>query len=36
MFEFVYEKQYEHTTFQAYLQEKLAALSAKGLKPEVQ
>jgi thioredoxin-related protein len=36
MFEFVYERQYEHTTFQAYLQEKLAALSAKGLKPEVQ
>lgn len=36
MFEFVYEKQYERTSFQAYLREKLAALSAKGLKPEVQ
>ena len=36
MFEFVYEKQYERTSFQTYLQEKLAALSAKGLKPEVQ
>jgi thioredoxin-related protein len=36
MFEFVYEKQYERTSFQTYLQEKLATLSAKGLKPEVQ
>jgi thioredoxin-related protein len=36
MFEFVYEKAYARTSFQAYLQEKLAALNAKGLKPEVE
>lgn len=36
MFEFVYEKAYERTSFQTYLQEKLAALNAKGLKAEVE
>lgn len=35
MFEFVNDKLYESTTFQRYLQEKFAALEAKGMKPEV-
>jgi thioredoxin-related protein len=35
MFEFVHDKAYEHTTFQRYLQEKLAKLKAKGIEPDV-
>jgi thioredoxin-related protein len=35
IFEFVYERAYERLRFQRYLQEKVAALQAKGVKPEV-
>lgn len=35
MFEFVHERGYERLRFQRYLQEKVTALQAKGVKPEV-
>jgi thioredoxin-related protein len=35
MFEFVHEGAYERLSFQRYLQEKVAALQAKGIKPEM-
>jgi thioredoxin-related protein len=35
MFEFVHERAYERVRFQRYLQEKVAALRAKGVKPDV-
>lgn len=35
MFEYVQERAYERMAFQGFLQEKLAALRAKGAKPEV-
>ncbi|MDX1486942.1 MAG: thioredoxin family protein [Acidiferrobacterales bacterium] len=35
MFEFVHERAYERLRFQRYLREKVAALQAKGIKPEV-
>ncbi len=35
MFEFVHEDAYERLSFQRYLQEKVAALQAKGIKPEM-
>ncbi len=35
MFEFVHERAYERMSFQSYLQEKVAALQSKGIKPKV-